>query len=387
MSGSAPPCSATAAHRAARRHARAARGRNRPSRSRSETGRPAHRSPRPAPARPSGAAAGQVRRSASRAVAVLGIDRRAKYLLLRLDDGHTLIAHLGMSGRMTLHDAASAAEHPFERHDHVVFETEEGWQVRFNDARRFGLMLLAADEAVPKHKLFKGLGPEPLDDAFDGAALAESSQGKHARRSRPPCSIRRPWSASATSTPARRCSWPASRRVGRPTRSRASAPTGWSPPSSRCCCARSTMADRPCAIMCSRAASWAIFRRASMSTTAPGAVCPTRGCGKVGASPGAVRPLDLLLRALPALAKSGAHIPGQVGGGKRDRLRKHPDRNQGPGRHHPPQSAQGAERALRRAGARARAGARRLRSRSRRSAASCSPAARRPSPPAPTSRR
>jgi formamidopyrimidine-DNA glycosylase len=109
---------------------------------------------------------------------VLGIDRRAKYLLFRLDDGHTLIAHLGMSGRMTLHDAASAAEHPFERHDHVVIETEEGWQVRFNDARRFGLMLLAADEALPKHKLFKGLGPEPLDDAFDGAALAKRLKGR-----------------------------------------------------------------------------------------------------------------------------------------------------------------------------------------------------------------
>jgi formamidopyrimidine-DNA glycosylase len=109
---------------------------------------------------------------------VLGIDRRAKYLLLRLDDGHTLIAHLGMSGRMTLYDTASAAEHPFERHDHVVIETDEGWQVRFNDARRFGLMLLAADETLPKHKLFKGLGPEPLDDAFDGAALAKRLKGR-----------------------------------------------------------------------------------------------------------------------------------------------------------------------------------------------------------------
>jgi formamidopyrimidine-DNA glycosylase len=109
---------------------------------------------------------------------VLGIDRRAKYLLLRLDDGHTLIAHLGMSGRMTLHDAASAAEHPFSRHDHVVIDTEEGWQVRFNDARRFGLMLLAADKALPRHKLFKSLGPEPLDDAFDGAALAKRLKGR-----------------------------------------------------------------------------------------------------------------------------------------------------------------------------------------------------------------
>jgi len=109
---------------------------------------------------------------------VLGIDRRAKYLLIRLDDGQTLIAHLGMSGRMTLHDAASAARHPFDRHDHVVLETDQGWQVRFNDARRFGLMLLERDDAVPGHKLFKDLGPEPLDESFDGAALAERLAGR-----------------------------------------------------------------------------------------------------------------------------------------------------------------------------------------------------------------
>jgi formamidopyrimidine-DNA glycosylase len=109
---------------------------------------------------------------------VLAIDRRAKYLLLRLDDGHTLITHLGMSGRMTLHDAASAAEHPFERHDHVVFDTDEGWQVRFNDARRFGLMMLAPNEAIARHKLFKGLGPEPLEEIFDGAALASRLKGR-----------------------------------------------------------------------------------------------------------------------------------------------------------------------------------------------------------------
>ena len=107
-----------------------------------------------------------------------GIDRRAKYLLIRLDDGQTLIVHLGMSGRMTLHDAKSAAEHPFERHDHVVFELDDGWQVRFNDARRFGLMLLVATESVARHKAFKGLGPEPLDDSFDGAALAARLKGR-----------------------------------------------------------------------------------------------------------------------------------------------------------------------------------------------------------------
>ena len=109
---------------------------------------------------------------------VRAIDRRAKYLLIRLDDGNTLIAHLGMSGRMTLHDRASAADHPFDKHDHVVIETDEGWQIRFNDARRFGLMLLVADEKLAAHKLFKSLGPEPLDDAFDGAALAARLAGR-----------------------------------------------------------------------------------------------------------------------------------------------------------------------------------------------------------------
>lgn len=109
---------------------------------------------------------------------VLGIDRRAKYLLIRLDDSQTLIAHLGMSGRMTLHDAASAADHPFDRHDHVIFETDEGWQVRFNDARRFGLMLLERNDSVPGHKLFKDLGPEPLDESFDGGALAGRLAGR-----------------------------------------------------------------------------------------------------------------------------------------------------------------------------------------------------------------
>jgi formamidopyrimidine-DNA glycosylase len=109
---------------------------------------------------------------------VTGIDRRAKYLLIRLDDGQTLIVHLGMSGRMTLHDAESAASHPLGRHDHVVFGMDDGWQVRFNDARRFGLMVLVADEAVARHKYFKSLGPEPLDDAFTGDVLATRLAGR-----------------------------------------------------------------------------------------------------------------------------------------------------------------------------------------------------------------
>jgi formamidopyrimidine-DNA glycosylase len=109
---------------------------------------------------------------------VLAIDRRAKYLLILLEGGETLIVHLGMSGRMTLHDADSAKEHPLGRHDHVVFDMDDGWQVRFNDARRFGLMLLVKTEDVVRHKAFKGLGPEPLESAFNGAVLASRLKGR-----------------------------------------------------------------------------------------------------------------------------------------------------------------------------------------------------------------
>lgn len=109
---------------------------------------------------------------------VTGIDRRAKYLLIRLDDGQTLIVHLGMSGRMTLYDAETAASHPLDRHDHVVFDMDDGWQVRFNDARRFGLMVLVADDAVARHKYFKSLGPEPLEDAFTSDVLTARLAGR-----------------------------------------------------------------------------------------------------------------------------------------------------------------------------------------------------------------
>jgi len=100
---------------------------------------------------------------------VLGIGRRAKYILVQLEGGETLLCHLGMSGRMVLARNNGA---PFEPHDHVVFETETGEVIRFNDARRFGMMDLVASDQLASHKLLRDLGPEPLGNRFDGKSLA-----------------------------------------------------------------------------------------------------------------------------------------------------------------------------------------------------------------------
>jgi len=116
--------------------------------------------------------------------------RRAKYLLGDLDSGETLVIHLGMSGRMTVY--ASGAKKKLgnyvhdmgednignDKHDHVVFDTDAPARIVFNDHRRFGLMLLVETGALDEHKLFKGLGVEPLSDAFDAAHLVSALKGK-----------------------------------------------------------------------------------------------------------------------------------------------------------------------------------------------------------------
>jgi len=106
--------------------------------------------------------------------AVGKLKRRGKYLLIELDDSGTLLLHLGMSGRITTGDATT----PHARHDHVVLTLDDGTVVRFNDARRFGLIdyIKRGEEAA--HPLLADMGPEPLEPGFDGAYLSKALAGK-----------------------------------------------------------------------------------------------------------------------------------------------------------------------------------------------------------------
>ncbi len=108
---------------------------------------------------------------------VVALERRAKYMLARLDDDQVWLIHLGMSGRMGILPAGH--DHPpAGPHDHVIFETEDGVMVRFTDARRFGLMTLCSSADLAEHPLIKGLGPEPLAEDFTGERLAAALKGK-----------------------------------------------------------------------------------------------------------------------------------------------------------------------------------------------------------------
>jgi formamidopyrimidine-DNA glycosylase len=146
---------------------------------------------------------------------VEALDRRAKYLLARLDDGEVLVMHLGMTGNFSIDHAnghytspsrGGRAAHPAGwadtapltptgfapareatlsvkgrvgvKHEHIVFHMQDGTRLRYTDARRFGYMDLIPIGSLDSHALFKGLGVEPLSPAFTPEWLASCLKGK-----------------------------------------------------------------------------------------------------------------------------------------------------------------------------------------------------------------
>ncbi len=87
---------------------------------------------------------------------VSSIARRAKYLIFNLDRG-SLLVHLGMSGVLRLVDPDT----PLKKHDHVDLELDDGQLLRYNDPRRFGLLLYLQGDPF-SHRLLQHLGPEPF---------------------------------------------------------------------------------------------------------------------------------------------------------------------------------------------------------------------------------
>ncbi len=106
------------------------------------------------------------------------VGRRAKSVILYLDDGRVLTVALRMTGALIV--AAPGA--PPDPHARVVFELADGRQLRFRDARKFGRIGLYPGRGRRRvADVFARHGPEPLAGSFSAARLAERLRRRSAR--------------------------------------------------------------------------------------------------------------------------------------------------------------------------------------------------------------
>ncbi len=105
---------------------------------------------------------------------ITAINRRAKYLLIDLDNGKSLIIHLGMSGKILFR------EKPYtpQKHDHFILEFTDNSILVFNDARRFGLVTLEKTNNLQNNKLLANAGVEPFTKEFNEKYLKTKFENK-----------------------------------------------------------------------------------------------------------------------------------------------------------------------------------------------------------------
>lgn len=102
---------------------------------------------------------------------IVKIARRAKYILIHLDNAHILVIHLGMSGRIRIE---AEGQKTLVKHDHLTLSLSDKTDIVFNDPRRFGLIAYLPEKEMIKHNLFAHLGPEPLSKTFNAKYLMEN---------------------------------------------------------------------------------------------------------------------------------------------------------------------------------------------------------------------
>lgn len=89
---------------------------------------------------------------------IISYQRLAKYIVIGLDNGLSIIWHLGMSGKIKICDKMPEV---IEKHDHVIIETDNGILI-YNDTRRFGLITYCETCNLLKHHLFAKTGIDPF---------------------------------------------------------------------------------------------------------------------------------------------------------------------------------------------------------------------------------
>lgn len=101
---------------------------------------------------------------------IVKIWRRGKFIVLDLDQDDHLLVHLRMTGHLHLVPAWTERS----KHEHVILNLGEKWQLRFHDTRKFGRCYLARDPET----VLGSLGPEPLSTAFTMPVLKAIVTGR-----------------------------------------------------------------------------------------------------------------------------------------------------------------------------------------------------------------
>jgi formamidopyrimidine-DNA glycosylase len=102
----------------------------------------------------------------------INLRRRGKYIWIDFENNITLVIHLGMSGSLTIDKSAHSP------HDHVIFTTNHGTTVTYNDPRRFGMMFFVETNNEHNHKAFSNMGPEPLGNDLNAHYLIQKLKNK-----------------------------------------------------------------------------------------------------------------------------------------------------------------------------------------------------------------
>ena len=157
--------------------ARAARGRDRVPGVSRRPGRAAACPRRGAPPRPALSHTRRICPSAPRAAGCMGIRRRAKYILMALDDDTIILAHLGMSGRMCISDAATLSRRvPTTMSSSLPMTARRCCSTT---SRRFGLLDLTSVQTLDQHPLLAPLGSrasrQRLQRAFAGGGAGRQT--------------------------------------------------------------------------------------------------------------------------------------------------------------------------------------------------------------------
>src|SRR5512132_1445344 len=116
---------------------------------------------------------------------IVGTSRRAKLVVLDLDDGSAITIHLKMTGQLFV-VRAGVMEDPYVR---LVLAFEDGRELWFRDIRKFGRVGLAQrsgpggdlEGELGGPKGFKGFGPEPLEASFTARVFRQRIRSRKGR--------------------------------------------------------------------------------------------------------------------------------------------------------------------------------------------------------------